>query len=207
MELNAIAKILQVGFSGLAFLLAHLAYNLIAREQKKPKPDTKILSASTRFMWFSLSLGALTGIAQLGEVGLKAWLSARQEAVAPPTDCKDGLTGRWKIDWQYKNCKADQSGCGDSTQHANYEMRLSQTGCAVSGKAYLEAQNNSGARTDLVFGSVRGPQVIFSVRVGNPSNTQFSWCDGYASEETLIAECVDLRPEGPVSWKMTAKKL
>lgn len=80
--LAAAAKILQVGFAGLAFLLAYLAYRIIAREQQKSTPDSLILSASSRFMWFSLMLGVLTGAAQLGEVALKSWLSTREVVVA-----------------------------------------------------------------------------------------------------------------------------
>jgi len=79
--LTSVAKILQIGFSGLAFLLAYLAYCIIARAQQTPKPQAQILAAASKFMWFSLSLGVLTGIAQLGEVGLKTWLSTREVVV------------------------------------------------------------------------------------------------------------------------------
>lgn len=213
MDLNVIAKILQAGLAGLAFLLAYLAHNIIAREQKKPKPDSKILSSSSKFMWFSLCLGVLTGVAQLGEIGLKTWLPVHQEldplrsGVAPP-NCKDALTARWKIDWKYTNCKAaDLKICGDPLQHAYYEMNLTQAGCIVSGEAFLEAQANSEPRKDIVFGSVNGTQFTLSIRVGGPSKTQTSLCEGSAGDKTLIAQCVDLRPDGPVSWKMTASKI
>ena len=58
--MEAVVEILRVGFSGLIFLLAFLAYRLLAKEQVKSKPDPKILSAITSYRAYTLIAALLT---------------------------------------------------------------------------------------------------------------------------------------------------
>lgn len=52
-----IVEILKVGFSGFAFLLAWLAYRLLAEEQRKSESRKSQLKAIYNFMAFSIILG------------------------------------------------------------------------------------------------------------------------------------------------------
>ena len=80
-DLGVVVRILQIGFSGLAFLLAYLSYLIVNREQKRDKPDQRVLDTSLKFMWFSLALACTNVVAQLGETGLKAWIASREAVV------------------------------------------------------------------------------------------------------------------------------
>jgi hypothetical protein len=62
-----VVKILGYGVTGLGFLLAYLAYRLLAAEQDKPKPRPSMLVGITLFMLFSLGvigLGVYTSVSQ-----------------------------------------------------------------------------------------------------------------------------------------------
>jgi len=59
-RMEAVVEILKVGFSGLIFLLAFLAYRLLSKEQDKSKPDTKILNAITSYRAYTLIAAVLT---------------------------------------------------------------------------------------------------------------------------------------------------
>lgn len=54
-----IVEILKVGLSGLVFLLAFMAYRLLAREQKRKKADPKFLRFVQVFYWQSVFLVVL----------------------------------------------------------------------------------------------------------------------------------------------------
>lgn len=54
-----VAEILKVGLSGLVFLLAFMAYRLLAREQSKDKSDPKFLRYVKIFSWQSVFLVVL----------------------------------------------------------------------------------------------------------------------------------------------------
>jgi hypothetical protein len=57
-----IVEILKLGFGGLAFLLAFLAFSLLSSEQKRNEPRPAQLKAISNYMTFSLLLGAMTVI-------------------------------------------------------------------------------------------------------------------------------------------------
>lgn len=54
-----VVEILKVGLSGLVFMLAFMAYRLLAREQGKSSPDEKILRQVRWFYWQSVLLVSL----------------------------------------------------------------------------------------------------------------------------------------------------
>ena len=56
MNLQAVLQILQVGFVGLAFLLAYMAYRLLHAESNKEKSNQAILNATSKYMTFALAL-------------------------------------------------------------------------------------------------------------------------------------------------------
>ena len=55
-----VLEILKLGFIGLAFLLAFLAYKLLATEQRREISRPAHLEAISKFMTFSLALGVLS---------------------------------------------------------------------------------------------------------------------------------------------------
>ena len=57
-DLNVL-EILKIGAIGLGFLLALMSYNLIKKEQEKPKPSTIVLKSAKGFMIFSVILVTL----------------------------------------------------------------------------------------------------------------------------------------------------
>lgn len=57
-DLNVL-EILKIGTIGLGFLLALMAFNLIKKEQEKPKPSNTILRSAKGFMIFSIILMGL----------------------------------------------------------------------------------------------------------------------------------------------------
>jgi hypothetical protein len=58
--MESVVEILRVGFSGLIFLLAFLAYRLLAKEQVKNDPDTRILNAITSYRAYTLIAALIT---------------------------------------------------------------------------------------------------------------------------------------------------
>lgn len=63
-----LVNILQVGFSGLVFLLAFLAYNIINSEQKTEQPRAEILRESKSFRSFAFAVAVLALAAPFVEV-------------------------------------------------------------------------------------------------------------------------------------------
>lgn len=51
-----VIEILRLGVNGLGFLLAFLAYRLLAKEQSKKEPHEKNIKAIKQFMAFSIIL-------------------------------------------------------------------------------------------------------------------------------------------------------
>jgi hypothetical protein len=66
-KLGDIPAILQTGLSGLAFLLALLSYNLLAREQRATKPRAEILRAARTFLVTCVLFALLVGGFQITE--------------------------------------------------------------------------------------------------------------------------------------------
>ena len=60
-----VVPILQVGLSGLAFLLAFLAYRIIAREQRASSPKASVLKAARSFLFQCIILALMVGIFQV----------------------------------------------------------------------------------------------------------------------------------------------
>lgn len=62
-----VLQILQVGFVGLAFLLAYMAYRLLHAQADRDKPNQSILDATSRYMLFALGMALLAVAAQLAQ--------------------------------------------------------------------------------------------------------------------------------------------
>lgn len=61
MPWSQVVEILKLGLIGLVFLLAVLGFRLLSQEQRKDKPDPRILSSIRFFLWFTLGSAALVG--------------------------------------------------------------------------------------------------------------------------------------------------
>jgi hypothetical protein len=62
-----VLQILQVGFVGLAFLLAYMAYRLLHAQADRKEPNQAILDATSRYMLFALGMALLAVAAQLAQ--------------------------------------------------------------------------------------------------------------------------------------------
>lgn len=72
MSLDQVVPILQTGLSGFAFLLAFLAYNLIAREQRSEKPRFAVLRAARGFLYQCIGLAVVVAASQIGAKFVRA---------------------------------------------------------------------------------------------------------------------------------------
>ena len=74
MNLSDIADILQIGFSGFAFLMAGLSYKLLrAESQQSAKPRPSLLKAISRYINYTLLMAILVIFFRLGEQALAAY--------------------------------------------------------------------------------------------------------------------------------------
>ncbi len=76
-DLNVVS-ILQLGVTGLGFLLALLAYWLLSKEQRQNEPRPSSLQSVRLFMWFSVSLCVIGLVPQV-----LAAVSAPDEQATP----------------------------------------------------------------------------------------------------------------------------
>jgi hypothetical protein len=60
-----VVSILQVGLSGLAFLLALLSYRIISREQAKPEPRSNVLRSARLYFYQCIVLAIVVAGFQL----------------------------------------------------------------------------------------------------------------------------------------------
>jgi hypothetical protein len=81
-KLDQIATILQVGLSGLAFLLALLSYNVIANEQRKDKPRPEMLKAARLYFFLCIAFAVLVGGFQLADKMLGGKAADQSEVAA-----------------------------------------------------------------------------------------------------------------------------
>jgi len=84
-----IIKALEIGFIGLAFLLAHMAFWLIKKVQEKDSARRSVLLSSYVFMTFSLAVltGALfhnTSSKVLNLAGSTEWMKSLETIVMIP---------------------------------------------------------------------------------------------------------------------------
>lgn len=71
MNFDLVVSILQVGLSGFSFLLAYLAYQIIAKEQKKKEPKKIILKSARTYFLLCLMLALIVGGFRIVEIGIK----------------------------------------------------------------------------------------------------------------------------------------
>jgi hypothetical protein len=62
-----VLQILQVGFVGLAFLLAYMAYRLLHAQSEKEKPNKQVLDSTSKYMTFALALALIAVAGQLAQ--------------------------------------------------------------------------------------------------------------------------------------------
>jgi hypothetical protein len=92
-ELQGIASILQIGFSGFAFLMAGLTFRIIQKEQEKEKPNQSIIRFVSNFMGYTVVLAVLV----LGFLAFQEIKRAdeeqriRREHSAQVTGCRTAL--------------------------------------------------------------------------------------------------------------------
>lgn len=90
-DFELIAKILQVGLAGFAFLLAYLGYRLIAREQNKENPSSAILKSARQYFYLCILLAVIVGGFGILRVTMR---SVDQERLAVCRDSFDLLSSR-----------------------------------------------------------------------------------------------------------------
>ena len=74
-SLGGAIEVLRLGVIGLGFILALMAFVLLAREQKKAEPHTKIIRALYSFMAFAVVLCGVGLYAQIGSAEDKSALA------------------------------------------------------------------------------------------------------------------------------------
>jgi hypothetical protein len=74
-----IVEILKIGLPGLVFLLSLLSYQLLSKEQQKPKPSATILRSIKQFMYINIFLALLTASAPLVTLSFSPETSASSE--------------------------------------------------------------------------------------------------------------------------------
>ena len=113
MNLSDVVNILQVGLSGLAFLLAFLGYWLIAREQQAEKPRPAMLKSAKYFLFQCIGLAVIVGIFQIAPRFIP--LALDQQQVGTCRDSFDLLSLRVQRNGNYENLleavKDHQSSC------------------------------------------------------------------------------------------------
>lgn len=72
MNFQMVLQILQVGFVGLAFLLAYMAYRLLHAQSDREKPNQRILDATSKYMVFALALSLVAVAGQVAQSFLPA---------------------------------------------------------------------------------------------------------------------------------------
>lgn len=77
-ELPAVIHILQLGFSGFAFLMAGLSYKLLKTEQAETEPRTAILRAVDRYKSFALIMALVVAGVSAAEMVLREVLASRK---------------------------------------------------------------------------------------------------------------------------------
>ena len=98
MKLNLadVVRILQVGLSGLGFLLAFMGFWLLAREQRTKEPRPAMLRSSKIFLYQCIGLAVIVGLFQLAPEFIPKKLD--QEQVGRCRDSFDLLKQRAKTD-------------------------------------------------------------------------------------------------------------
>lgn len=100
-SLRDVAAVLQIGFSGFAFLMAGLSYRLIQAEASRSgKARAELLATIRRYSTYTLILGILVIIAKLGDQTIQAYIDfqmaivrEREALVSPEArNCSDALS-------------------------------------------------------------------------------------------------------------------
>lgn len=96
-QLDQVVKILQVGFSGFAFLMAGLSFRLLHAESVRGgAPRKPILGAIERYTKYTVILAILVSISRFGEDWYRSYLDGqRTQALQASSDaqtCRDGLS-------------------------------------------------------------------------------------------------------------------
>lgn len=73
--LSIAVRILQVGFSGFAFLLAYLSYRLLRSEQARDSVRTEIINSVRWYMKWAFALAILVSVMSTSEMVLRPFLS------------------------------------------------------------------------------------------------------------------------------------
>ena len=116
MNLSDIASILQIGFSGFAFLLAGMSYKLLKDEtSRKGSGRSTILNAIGKYSKYTLLMAIIVIISRVGEKGLDHYFTfvthrADKERIATSTEagnCRGALlrliNAESKINNDYKS--------------------------------------------------------------------------------------------------------
>jgi hypothetical protein len=97
MSLDHVVGILQVGFSGFAFLMAYLSFGLLRAESKRDgTPRRAILRTIHRYLIYTVVLASLVLLGRFAEDAYRSRLQIEQdEALRTASDaivCRDGLS-------------------------------------------------------------------------------------------------------------------
>jgi len=97
MSLDDVVKVLQVGFSGFAFLMAGLSFRLLRAEARRDgTPRKQILAAIQRYTAYTFILAVLVLVSRLSEQAYAAHVEEQKsESIRRAGEaevCRDGLT-------------------------------------------------------------------------------------------------------------------
>ncbi len=88
-SLEQVAQVLQVGFTGFAFLMTGYSASLILKEQARNEIRKNFLASLRTFMAFSLAMTVLS----LGAVGMQQWIElSHLERMESSTACYDAIS-------------------------------------------------------------------------------------------------------------------
>ncbi len=97
MKATDVVGILQVGFSGFAFLIAGYSFHLLRAEARRDgTPRRSLLDAIRRYSNYTLIIAVLVAVSKAGDTALSAWNDRlKDEAMRTSQDaqtCRDALT-------------------------------------------------------------------------------------------------------------------
>jgi hypothetical protein len=97
MKATDVVGILQVGFSGFAFLIAGYSFHLLRAEARRDgTPRRSLLDAIKRYSNYTLIIAVLVAVSKAGDTALSAWNDRlKDEAIRTSQEaqtCRDALT-------------------------------------------------------------------------------------------------------------------
>lgn len=85
---ETVVQILELGLTGLVFLLMFMGYRLLKNEQDKENPHPDLLKRASLFVWQSIAVAALVGTMQLAQL----FIGQQSSDTASADTCLEEIT-------------------------------------------------------------------------------------------------------------------